>query len=72
VHADGLAPLTIEGRGHPELRFENERSLVGRTSEFVDDRTVMVGADAAAGDLPRDVIDALADGAHLTLRLQVE
>jgi len=63
---------TITGRGDPEMTFENERSLVGRTSEYVDDRTVMVEADAAAGDLDRDLVRALADGAAVTLTLLVE
>jgi len=38
----------------------------------VDDRTVFVGADGAAADLDRDLIDALADGGALTLTLTVE
>ncbi|MFC7134456.1 MULTISPECIES: DUF371 domain-containing protein [Salinibaculum] len=63
---------TVEGRGHPDLVFENERSLVGRTSDYVDDRTVMVGADAAAADLDRALVAALAEGADLTLTLRVE
>ena len=63
---------TVTGSGHPDLSFENERSSVGRTSEYVDDRTVMVEADAAAGDLDRDLVDALADGAEATLTLRVE
>lgn len=63
---------TIVGRGDPELTFDGDRSLVGRTSDYVDDRTVFVGADGAAADLDRDLIDALADGAALTLTLTVE
>jgi len=35
--------VTVTGSGHPELSFENERSHVLRTSDYVDDRTVMVG-----------------------------
>ena len=54
------------------LTFEDERSLVARTSDYVDDRTVMVGADAAAADLDRDLVAALADGAALTLTLRIE
>lgn len=64
--------VSIRGAGHPDLSFENDRSLVLRTSEYVDDRTVMVEADAAAADVPRTVIDALAEGAALTLTLAVE
>jgi hypothetical protein len=63
---------TITGRGHPELSFENERSHVGRTSEYVDDRTVCVGADAAAADVDRAVVEALAAGADLRFELTVE
>ena len=62
----------VEGSGHPDLSFENERGHVLRTSDYVDDRTVMVGADAAAGDIDRDLVAALADGADLTLTLAVE
>jgi hypothetical protein len=63
---------TITGRGHPDLAFESERSLVCRTSEYVDDRTVMVEADKAAADLDRAFVDALAEGAELTGRFRVE
>jgi hypothetical protein len=63
---------TITGRGHPDLSFENDRSMVGRTSDYVDDRTVMVGADKAAGDLDREFVDALAAGADLECVLRVE
>ena len=62
---------TVTGHGHPELSFENERSHVLRTSDYVDDRTVMVDADAAAGDLDRDLVAALAAGAEATFTLRV-
>ena len=63
---------TITGRGHPALTFEDDRSLVGRTSDYVDDRTVLVGADAAAGDFDRGLVEALEGGAALELRLRVD
>jgi hypothetical protein len=69
---DGPLTDTLTGRGDPELTFEGDRSLVGRTSDYVDDRTVFVGADGAAADLDRALVDALATGAPLTLRLIVE
>lgn len=68
----GTRSATVTGRGHPALTFESQRGLVGRTSDHVDDRTVMVGADAAAADLPRPLVAALADGAALELRLVVD
>ena len=63
---------TVTGRGDPDLTFEDDRSLVVRTSDYVDDRTVMVGADAAAADIDRDLVAALAAGADLTLTLRIE
>ena len=63
---------TVRGRGHPDLEFANDRSLVCRTSEYVDDRTVMVAADAAAADLDRDLVAALAEGADLQATFRVE
>ncbi|GAB7095003.1 DUF371 domain-containing protein [Halolamina litorea] len=69
---DGTLTDTLTARGDPELTFEGDRSLVGRTSEYVDDRTVFVGADGAAADLDRDLIDALDEGAELRLTLRVE
>lgn len=62
----------VTGCGHPDLTFESDRSLVGRTSEYVDDRTVMVDADAAAADLDRELVDVLAGGAHLECVLEVD
>ena len=61
----------VEGRGHPDLTFENDWGMVGRTSDYVDDRTVVVGADKAAGDFDRDLVDALAGGAELVVTLRV-
>ena len=63
---------TVTGRGHPALEFTNDRSLVCRTSDYVDDRTVMVGADKAAADLDRAVADALAEEVWITAVFRVK
>jgi hypothetical protein len=63
---------TVTGRGHPDLTFESDRSAVGRTSDYVDDRTILVGAEFAAEGFDRDLVAALADGADLTVTLTVE
>lgn len=63
---------TVTGSGHPGLTFASDRSLVCRTSAHVDDRTVLLGADAAAADLDRELVAALAEGADLELQLTVE
>ncbi len=62
---------TIVGRGHPDLTFTGDRSAVGRTSEYTDDRTIMIGADAAAKHVDRDLVAALQDGGDVTLTLRV-
>jgi hypothetical protein len=70
LRADGHE-TRVRARGDPDLTFASDRSLVVRTSDYVDDRTVAVGADAAAVDLDRGLVAALADGADLTARLRV-
>ncbi|ADJ16106.1 DUF371 domain-containing protein [Halalkalicoccus jeotgali] len=69
--ADGHVEDVV-GQGHPDLAFESERSMVGRTSEYVDERTVVVGTDQAAAGFDRDLVEALAAGAELTVTLRVE
>jgi hypothetical protein len=66
------ASQRVRARGHSDLTFDSDRSAVVRTSTYVDDRTVAVGADAAAADLHRDIVTALAEGADLTVTLTVE
>ncbi|MFC7200305.1 DUF371 domain-containing protein [Halospeciosus flavus] len=62
----------VTGRGHPDLDFGSERGAVGRTSTYVDERTIMVEADKAAADFDREMVEALEEGAKLTLTLTVE
>ncbi|ARS90599.1 DUF371 domain-containing protein [Natrarchaeobaculum aegyptiacum] len=70
VEADGYSD-SVTGRGDPDLEFTNDRSAVGRTSEYVDDRTIVLEADHAAEGFDRDLVDALADGAGATITLEV-
>jgi uncharacterized protein len=63
---------SVSGRGDPDLEFTNERSAVGRTSDYVDDRTILVGAEFAAEGFDRALVDALADGAEAMVTLTVE
>jgi len=60
------------GSGHPDLTLTSDRSAVGRTSTYTDERTVMVTSEAAAAGFNRDLVDALSEGAPLTLTLRVE
>ena len=67
----GSHEAEIVGRGHPDLTFDSDRSMVGRTSTYVDDRTVLVEADRAAADLDRGFVAALSEGAALDCVLRV-
>lgn len=62
---------TITGRGHPSLTFADSRSMVVRTSTYVDDRTVMIDADHAAVDIDREMIEALGRGTELHATMSV-
>lgn len=57
----------LRGHGHEDLTFASDRSLVCRTSQYVDDRTVMVGANKAAAGLDRSIVSALTSGADLAV-----
>ncbi|WP_049968195.1 DUF371 domain-containing protein [Haloferax prahovense] len=73
VDADGdTYEQAVRARGHPDLSFEGDRSVVFRTSDYVDDRTGAVGAAHAAAGFDRDLVSALADGAELTVTIEVE
>ena len=62
----------VTGRGDPELAFTSERSAVGRTSAYIDDRTIVNEAGFAADGFDRDLVDALASGSEATVTLSVE
>lgn len=63
---------TVTGRGHPDLSFESDRSMVGRTSDYVDERTVVVGCEFAAEGFDRDLVDALTEGIEAVVTVEVE
>ena len=50
---------TIHGCGSPALTFTHPSEMVGRRSQFASDRTIMVGADKAACDLDKRLLQAL-------------
>ncbi|MFC2174566.1 DUF371 domain-containing protein [archaeon] len=49
---------TIVGTGHPELTL-SDKDLVIRKSGWVDPRTLMIGADKAAKDLDKELVQCL-------------
>lgn len=70
--AVGELTTTVRGHGGEALTLADPTSAVLRTSEYVDDRTVMVGADRAAGDLDRAMVRELRGGAPVTMSLRVD
>ncbi|AHF99870.1 hypothetical protein HALLA_14810 [Halostagnicola larsenii XH-48] len=70
LEADGHRD-SVRGRGDPELEFSSERSAVGRTSEYVDERTIALESEHAAEGFDRDLVDSLAAGADVTVTITV-
>jgi hypothetical protein len=64
--------VEVLASGHPDLTFESDRSLVVRTSDYIDDRTVAINATKAAADIDRDLVSSLEAESALTLTLTVE
>ncbi|WP_457619509.1 DUF371 domain-containing protein [Methanopyrus sp.] len=68
----GGAEDRVVGVGHPKMTLRDGRSMVFRTSDYIDDRTVLVECDKAARDLSRDLIRALKDPETvLTVKMRV-
>lgn len=51
----------IMGVGDPRLIFSDPEELVIRKSRYACPRTLMLGADKAAADLPRGMVELMAD-----------
>ncbi len=66
----GREAFSFRARGDPRLTLASERSIVIRRSDYVDDRTLAVLAEAAAADVPRSMVMALKAGAGLTLTVR--
>lgn len=67
----GGISITITGSGSEEQTFEDTEDFVWRKSDFVCGRTIAIGTDHAARDLPRDFIDILKTGSELTVTMTV-
>ena len=51
----------LKARGDPRLELTHPHDMVIRKSPFVSDRTLAVSANAAAVDLPREMVRTLTD-----------
>lgn len=70
IEADGHEE-TVTGQGHPDLELDSDRSMVGRTSDYVDERTFVVGCEFAAEGFDRELVAALSDGANVVVTVRV-
>jgi len=57
----GRLQFIVEGEGDPRLTLSHATDLVVRRSGFISDRTLMIHADKAASDLPREMVRMLKD-----------
>lgn len=55
----GQESFAITARGDPRLPLTHPHDIVIRKSSFVSDRTLAVGASAAARDIPRRMVQKL-------------
>jgi hypothetical protein len=60
----------VIGKGSPELVLSAD-SIVFRTSDYIDPRTVMIKANKSARDINRELINELKKGKEATVRLSV-
>ena len=60
VRAGGISDI-ITGHGSAGISYEDTLSMVARTSDFECPRTLMVGADKAASDIDRNLVELLKD-----------
>ena len=60
----GSHRFTIEGQGAIGLSLSHSTDMVVRKSGFASDRTLMVNADKAAADIPRNMVQLLRDPAQ--------
>jgi hypothetical protein len=72
LEASGIVEV-VHGWGNRDLTYAHPSEMVGRKSSFTSDRTIMVGADKAACDINRRLINVLkSHEADLSVQLLVE
>lgn len=59
LHVAGISE-SIKGKGSSKLTLKHPTEFVGRKTTYTSDRTLMINADKAAGDLSRELAAALA------------
>jgi len=67
----GTLSFVVRASGDPRLQLSHEHDMVIRKSDFMSERTLAVRADAAAKDIPRDMVNLLRNPKTLG-RLEIE
>ena len=65
----------VRAKGSPRLQFTNPKDLVVRKSDYVCGRTLAIGADKAANDLSRKIIQKIKDSSQrikITIAIRVK
>lgn len=63
--------VLVRSRGSRDFSLDHPRDLVWRRSSFVCGRTIGIGSDTAARDLPRELVDLLRQGMELEILMTV-
>ena len=71
LEAGGLE-YEVSGRGDPRLELSHPRDIVIRRSSFACPRTLAVGCDGSASEVPRAMIAALSGGRGARGVLRIE
>jgi len=53
--------IHVRGEGHPDLELSHSSDMVIRKSRYICDRTLMIGADNAAINIPKEFLRLLRD-----------
>jgi len=68
IECDGISDV-ISAYGHEDLTLESKREIVVRKSNFIDNRTLAVGADKAAKDLKRNLVKKIQEGREIIIKI---
>ncbi|MDA4120122.1 MAG: DUF371 domain-containing protein [Thaumarchaeota archaeon] len=67
----GTFSFSIKASGDPRLQLSHEHDMVIRRSDFISDRTVAIQANAAAKDIPKEMVKLLRNPTTVG-RLEIE
>ena len=65
----GTLEVVVSGYGSSRLTFLHPLDMVGRRSEFICDRTLLIRSDKAASDFPKEFVKELTNPLQL---IQIE